>query len=244
MKHITTSRRRVLRAGALSLAGLLGASALAPQPARAQAAPGQRISDEQALVDKARITAESMINDPKVAPLKTWLGRAKGVIIIPSFLKAGFVLGGGGGSAVVLARDETGIWSPPAFYTLSEASIGLQLGVQDAEVIFAVMTDAGMKSLIAHELKLGVDASMAVGPIGAGVQGNTTTAAGPDIYAFSRTGGVYGGATVQGGWLKPRQEWNEQYYGQGANPQAILIDKRFTNSGADGLRTALSLALR
>ncbi|HET9150017.1 MAG TPA: hypothetical protein VFO61_05995, partial [Alphaproteobacteria bacterium] len=86
MKHITTSRRRVLRAGALSLAGLLGASALAPQPARAQAAPGQRISDEQALVDKARITAESMINDPKVAPLKTWLGRAKGVIIIPSFL--------------------------------------------------------------------------------------------------------------------------------------------------------------
>src|SRR5690348_4620179 len=119
MKHITTSRRRVLHAGALSLMGLLGVSALAP-PAHAQAAPGQRISDEQALVDKARITAESMINDPSVAPLKTWLGRAKGVIIIPSFLKAGFVLGGGGGSAVVLARDESGIWSPPAFYTLSE----------------------------------------------------------------------------------------------------------------------------
>jgi lipid-binding SYLF domain-containing protein len=244
MKDITASRRLVLHAGALSLAGLLGALVLAPLPARAQAAPGQRISDEQALVDKARITAESMINDPSIAPLKTWLGRAKGVIIIPSFLKAGFVLGGGGGSAVVLSRDESGIWSPPAFYTLSEASIGLQLGVQDAEVILAVMTDAGMISLIEHELKLGVDVSMAVGPIGAGVQGNTTTAAGRDIYAFSRTGGVYGGATIQGGWLKPRQEWNEQYYGAGANPQAILIDKRFTNSGADGLRTALSLALR
>lgn len=246
MRHITTSRRGLLQRSALSLAALLGAAALsgAPTPARAQAASSQRISDAQALVDKARITAESMINDPSVAPLKTWLARSKGVIIIPSFLKAGFLLGGAGGSAVVLARDASGIWSPPAFYTVSEASIGLQIGVQDAEVILAVMTDSGMQSIIQHELKLGVDASMAVGPIGAGVQGNTTTAAGADIYAFARTGGVYGGATIQGGWLKPRQEWNEQYYGQGAMPQAILVDKRFTNSGADGLRNALSQALR
>jgi lipid-binding SYLF domain-containing protein len=225
---------------ALALMGV----AFAPVPVYAQAGPGQRISDAQALVEKARTTAESMINDPSVAPLKTWLGRAKGVIIIPSFLKAGFVLGGAGGSAVVLARDDAGVWSPPAFYTVSEASFGLQLGVQDAEVILAVMTDSGMQSIIEHELKLGVDASMAVGPIGAGVQGNTTTAAGADIYAFARTGGVYGGATVQGGWLKPRQTWNDEYYGAGATPQAILVEKRFTNSGADGLRNALSQALR
>lgn len=223
-----------------SLAWLLIATGVAAaSPARAQS-----ISDQQALVDRARATAESMINDPGIAPLKDWLKRAKGAIIVPSFLKAGFVLGGAGGSAVVLTRDATGNWSAPAFYTLSEASFGLQIGVQDAEIIFAVMSDKAMRSIIDHELKLGVDASMAVGPVGAGVQSSTTTAAGADIYAFARTGGVYGGATIQGGWLKPRQSWNVAYYSEGATPVAILEQHRFTNSGADGLRTSLAQLVR
>jgi len=225
----------ILRALACLAFGL----AMAAGPARAQA-----ISDQQALVDRARATVESMINDPGIAPLKNWLKRSKGVIVIPSFLKAGFVLGGAGGSAVVMTRDASGNWSPPAFYTVSEASFGLQIGVQDAEIIFAVMTDKGMNSIIHHELKLGVDASMAVGPVGAGVQGSTTTAVGADIYAFARTGGAYGGATVQGGWLKPRQSWNVLYYSEGATPEAILVQKRFTNSGADGLRASLAQLVR
>jgi lipid-binding SYLF domain-containing protein len=212
--------------------------------AAAVPAHAQSISEQQALVDRARATAESMINDPGVAPLKDWLKRAKGVIVVPSFLKAGFVLGGAGGSAVVLTRDAGGTWSAPAFYTVSEASFGLQIGVQDAEIIFAVMTDKGMRSIIRNQIKLGVDASMAVGPVGAGVQGNTTTAAGADIYAFARTGGVYGGATIQGGWLKPRQSWNVAYYSEGATSEAILVQHRFTNSGADGLRASLAQLVR
>ena len=63
-------------------------------PAMATAA-----SEEQLLVDKARITFESFMSDPNMSFLKGHLKEAKGILIIPSLLKAGFVFGGSGGTA-------------------------------------------------------------------------------------------------------------------------------------------------
>lgn len=206
-------------------------------------APGHSlaVSETQQLVDKANLTAAKLLNHKDFPELRDWMKKAKGVFIVPSMLKAGFVFGAAGGSGVLLARDASGNWSAPAFYTIGAGSFGLQIGLEDSEIMFVVMTDAGMKALINNEVKLGAKASMAVGPIGAGIEGATTLGLGGDIYAFSKGVGLYGGVVLEGAWIKKRNSYNADYYGKLATPKAILIDRKFNNPGADKLRALLDI---
>jgi len=61
-------------------------------------------SDQRSLVTAATLTFANFTNDPDMAWLKRNLGRAKAVLIAPEITKAGFILGGSGGRAVVVAR--------------------------------------------------------------------------------------------------------------------------------------------
>jgi lipid-binding SYLF domain-containing protein len=221
------------------MAGIL-LCALVSAPLHSTQAQTTPVSDAQQLVDKSKLTAEKMLNDPQLNTLRGWMRSAKGVLIVPSFLKAGFVIAGAGGSGVLLSRDAGGNWSSPAFYTIGEGSFGLQGGVQDAEMIMVIMTDKGMNALINSEVKLGADASIAVGEVGAGVEGSTTAGLGKDIYTYSKTSGLYGGASVEGAWVKSRDSLNAEYYGKSATPRAIVIERKFNNSGADALRNVLA----
>src|SRR3954464_2016856 len=83
----------------------------------ASGAPVRAASDQQELVDRARITIEAMRGDRSFGNSASLLGRAKAVMIVPELVKGGFFLGGEGGSAILVARGEDG-WSYPAFYTL------------------------------------------------------------------------------------------------------------------------------
>jgi lipid-binding SYLF domain-containing protein len=85
--------------------------------------------DSQAIVDKARITLGEFMRDKDYTWLNANLGKAKGVLIYPQVVKAGFVWGGSGGTGVLLVKDaKTGEWSQPAFYTMGSVSWGLQIG--------------------------------------------------------------------------------------------------------------------
>ncbi len=206
-------------------------------------APGQSlaVSETQQLVDKAKLTADKLLAHDKFPKLKGWVKKAKGVFIVPSMLKAGFIFGAAGGSGILLARDKSGKWSSPAFYSIGAGSFGMQIGLEQSEIIFVVMTDAGMKALINNEVKLGAKASMAVGPVGAGVEGATTLGLGGDLYAVSKGVGLYGGLALEGAWIKKRQSYNVEYYGKTASPRAILVDRKFNNPGADKLRAVLDI---
>lgn len=204
------------------------------------AAPALAQEEQQALVDKARISLNALRNDPDHPNLKTTLARAKAVLIIPSLLKAGFLIGGEGGSGVLLVRNANGEWSSPAFYTLASGSVGLQIGAQDAEVLFTVMTDKGLQQVLKNEFKLGADASIALGPIGGGVEASTTLNMGADIYAFSKTRGAFAGGSFEGSYIKPRTEWNKLYYGQALSVEDIVLNGKASNPGADALRQALA----
>ena len=137
--------------------------------------------EQQGLVDQARVTFESFMTDKNQAWLKENLNQAKGLIIIPSLLKAGFVIGGSGGSGVLIVKDDkTGQWSQPAFYTLGAGSIGFQIGAEAAEVIMMVRTQKAVDALFTSSFKLGGDTSVAVGPVGTGVKSNIVA----DILSF------------------------------------------------------------
>jgi lipid-binding SYLF domain-containing protein len=222
-------RRHVLIGGGAAVVAALAGSL----PARAA-------SDQQEIVEKARLTAEGMLADANFPTLRKWISRARAVLIVPSLLKAGFFLGAEGGSGVLLARGKDG-WSYPAFYTIGAASFGLQAGVQDSEVMFAIMTENGLRAMMNDEVKLGADASIAVGPVGAGVEGATSTAMNADIYSFAKTRGLFAGVSFEGAVVTSRDSYDTAYYGKGATPRAILLDRRFSNHDADGLRRALAM---
>ena len=139
-------------------------------------APGARAaSDAQELIDRARFTAEKMLKHPDTKAMRRWVRKAKGILIVPSLMKAGFVIAGEGGRGVLLARNSSNVWSPPAFYTIGSGSLGLQIGFQDSEVMLVIMTDGALEAILSSKVKLGADASVAAGPVGLGVEGATTT---------------------------------------------------------------------
>lgn len=116
----------------------------------------------------------SVLRDPNFGAARTQLKRARGIMIVPQLLKAGFVIGGEGGFGVLLSRDAQGRWSAPSFVSLAGASFGFQIGVESKEAMFIVMTDKGMNSLLSAQAKLGADASVTAGPVGAGAEAATT----------------------------------------------------------------------
>jgi len=190
-------------------------------------------SEQQTLVDSADRTLSNFLRDPDMTWLQQNIGRAKAVMIAPQVVKAGFIFGGSGGRSVMLARDaKTGKWAGPAFYTLATASVGFQAGVEVSEVVTLVMTEKGLNSLMAPSVKLGGDASVAAGPIGAGAKSDVVA----DFVSFSRAKGLYGGLNLDGTVIAISNEWNEAYYNKkGILPPDIVIRMSARNKGADKL---------
>jgi lipid-binding SYLF domain-containing protein len=221
----TTIARRLIGLFAFALAAIAG-------PAAAE-------TQEQDLVNAAETSFDNFIRDPDMTWLQQHIGSARGVLIAPQLVKAGFIFGGAGGRAVLFIRnDETGHWEGPAFYNLVTASVGLQAGVAVAEMVTLVMTDKGVNTLLADSVKIGGDASVAAGPVGAGANADITT----DFIAFSRAKGLYGGLNIDGTVIAVANAWNEAYYGRGVLPPDILVRSSVHNAQADRLASALSRA--
>src|SRR6266404_8085897 len=165
--------------------------------------------EQQSLGDKADKTLSNFLRDPDMTWLQQNIHRAKAVMIAPEVAKAGFIFGGSGGRAVVIAHDaKSGKWVGPAFYTLATASVGFQAGISVSEAVTLVMTEKGLNSLLATSVKLGGDASVAAGPVGAGAKSDVIA----DFITFSRAKGVYGGLNLDGTVINITNDWNEVYY--------------------------------
>lgn len=199
-----------------------------------------RASDQQEIVDRAKVTVDLLRSEANFSQhISSLLQRARGVLIVPNLFRAGFVLGGEGGTGVLLVKGSDGSWSSPAFYGMGSGSVGLQIGVQSAEVMFIILTDGGLEKIMNNSVKVGADLSLAIGPVGAGLEGSTTANLRADIVAYSKAVGLFGGVSVEGSILTVREEWNRAYYGDGATARAIVIERRFDNPGSGALRFSL-----
>ncbi|MDW8445590.1 MAG: lipid-binding SYLF domain-containing protein [Acetobacteraceae bacterium] len=206
--------------------------ALAATAARAQA-------EQQALVDRATLTVNELLGGQHGEDSRRVLRRSRAVLIFPRVFRGGFIIGGEGGSGVLVARDAGGSWSAPAFYGLGGASLGLQIGIQDAQVIIFIMSDRALRAVLQSQFKFGADASLAVATIGAGIAGGTTAALNADFVSMSRARGLYAGISLEGSILARRNEDNEAYYGRPVSAEQIVVTMEVHNPGADNLRAAL-----
>jgi len=219
----------------------LAAAAILAAVLSAAATPKAMASDAdeaQALVDRARITFGEFMRDDNYSWMRDHLKDAKGVLIYPQVLKAGFVFGGSGGTGVLLSREGKVDWSAPAFYTMGSVSFGLQIGGESAEVILLVMSQQGMDSLLTSKFQLGGDASIALGPVGGGAKGDVTA----DFLSFAKSKGLYAGLNLDGSYLSVRDGLNKAYYGKEVSPADIIVRQSVSNKGADRLREELKQA--
>ena len=192
--------------------------------------------DAQGIVDNANATVGKFMRNKEYTWLHANLPRAKALLIYPQVLKAGFFLGGSGGTGVLLVRDEkTGAWSQPGFYTLGAVSFGLQIGGEAAEVVVMVMSQKAVDSLATSKVKLGGDTSFALGPVGAGAKGDVTA----DFISFAESKGLYAGLNLEGSYVAVRESLNKAYYGKDVTRNQIFVEKKVNNPGSAKLRETL-----
>jgi len=199
--------------------------------------------DAQALVEKARLTLEAFAADKDMGPpLKDLLKKAHGVVVYPSVLRGAFLVGASGGSGVCLAYDaKAKRWSDPAFYTIGEASFGLQVGGDASEMVLVALSERGVSALLATSGKLGAQASVAAGPVGAGAAAATQNLS-ADIVSYSRAKGAYAGVSVEGAVVATRDALNTAYYKKAVSPTDILIKHTVSNKAAAPLVQAVAKA--
>lgn len=181
----------------------------------------QRISD-------CALVFEEMMEAPDAGVSTDLLRRSRAIIIFPSVLKAGLGVGGQYGTGVILRKNpSTGRWGPPAFLTLIGGSFGWQVGIQATDLLILVMSDVSLRSLFKDKFTIGVDASVAAGPIGRDASAATDIGLSAGMLSYSRAKGIFAGISIKGSVLEPDWEANSAYYGS----ELSIIDIFFKAQG-------------
>ncbi|MGB7847668.1 MAG: lipid-binding SYLF domain-containing protein [Candidatus Acidiferrum sp.] len=206
--------------------------------------PSEAKTEGDRLQNAGKVMQE-ILNVPDDIP-QDLIDKARCVVVMPSVLKAAFVVGGSFGRGTMVChtgKDFTGPWGAPAMYALEGGSFGLQIGGEATDFVFLVMNDRGANSLLHSKVRLGVDASAAGGPKGRSASADTDAYMRAEILSYSRARGVFAGISLDGSTLRPDNEANRKLYGQSASAEKILTESDVTApSSAHDLIVALQKA--
>jgi SH3 domain-containing YSC84-like protein 1 len=180
---------------------------LAAFPSRAS---GQ--AQEAATIDTANNVLTEFINMPLDGIPRAMLTRAQGVVIVPNMVKAGLVVGGRLGKGVVVVRDKNGVWRPPLFISLAGGSVGWQAGIQSSDVVMVFNTQRSVAGLMSGKFTVGLDASAAAGPVGRQASAATDLKLQAEVFSYSRSRGLFVGASLDGLILQIDNATNQTYY--------------------------------
>ncbi|NZA25865.1 lipid-binding SYLF domain-containing protein [Luteimonas sp. SJ-92] len=192
---------------ALSLAGAGTAVAGPQEDARAQNA--------------VRVLTEIQAIPESGIPDKL-LDEARAIVVVPDTIKAGLVIGGRRGHGLMAVKSPDGTWSAPSFVRLTGGSIGLQAGVQSADVVLVFRNDRSLESVVNGKFTLGADAGVAAGPLGRNASTATDGQLKAEIWSWSRARGLFAGVALDGAVLSIDDDANEAVYGQGTTPRMIF----------------------
>jgi SH3 domain-containing YSC84-like protein 1 len=211
---------------------ILAAGLLLIAPATFAAAGGpakDKDKDESERLENAGTVVDEILNVPDDIP-QDLLDKARCVVILPSVVKAAFVVGGSFGRGAMVCRTGEhfhGPWGAPAMYALEGASVGFQIGGQATDFVILVMNDRGAESLLKSKVKLGADAAVAAGPKGRDAQADTDAYLRSEMLSYSRSRGVFAGVSLEGSTLRPDGEANRKVYGRDASAAEIITESKF-----------------
>ena len=219
---------------------LLAGTAAAMASPFLTAVPSLADAKRQSLVDQSLNSARKVLSGKDYPDALRNMGKARGVIIVPEMVQGGFILGAAGGRGILVGRTSPNHWTYPAFYNLGSGSVGFQAGAKVSEIVFIILTEKGLAAILDHKFKFGAEAGVTMVAVGIGLEGASTAATGADIVAYASSNGLFAGASLEGSYIDPDNDWNALYYGAGATGRQIVMDGRFSNPGAEPLRQFLA----
>src|ERR1700757_1491197 len=188
------------------------------------AGPSSDKEKDENRLENAGTVMDEILNVPDDIP-QDLLDKARCVVVLPSVLKAAFIVGGSYGRGTMVCRtgkDFTGSWGPPAMFALEGGSVGLQIGGEATDFVFLLKNDRAATSLMHSKVRLGADASAAAGPKGRSASADTDAYMRAEILSYSRARGVFAGISLEGSTLRPDGEANRKLYGKSANAAEII----------------------
>jgi lipid-binding SYLF domain-containing protein len=194
--HARNSRLPVI---ALLLAAVLAAA----EPAHAQS------DDDEKLARAADVLRNFTADDDRSIPADL-LARARGIVVIPTLVRGGFIIGGRRGRGVMAVRSTSGEWSNPAFVTLTGGSMGFQFGAEAADVVLVFGNDRSIRHISDGKFTLGGDATAVAGPLGRRTTAAVTGKA--EVYIYTHSKGLFAGAAFEGARLDVDEEGNAVFY--------------------------------
>ena len=166
-------------------------------------------------ISKSTETLNELVQTPDDRIPEHILQRAEAIVVIPSLIKGGFIVGAENGKGIMSVRDaRSGGWSVPSFVAITGGSVGWQIGVQSVDLVLLVMNKDGVNDLLSSEFKLGGEGSVAAGPVGRTAQAATDAKMGAKILAYSRAKGLFAGLSLQGSSLRDDKDSNKDLYGK------------------------------
>jgi SH3 domain-containing YSC84-like protein 1 len=176
-------------------------------------------------VENSGKVISEILNVPEDIP-QDLLDKADCVIVLPSVVKAAFIVGGSFGRGVMTCRtgdNFSGKWGAPTMIALEGGSFGLQIGGQATDFVLLVMNDRGADGILTSKVKLGADASAAAGPKGREVSAATDATMRAEILSYSRARGVFAGVSLEGSTLRPDGDANKSLYGKEIPAKDIVL---------------------
>jgi lipid-binding SYLF domain-containing protein len=192
------------------------------------------------LTTSAEVLSEIMAAPDKGMPQEL-LEKAQCVVIVPGMKKGAFIVGGNYGRGYILCRQSSGSgWSAPGAVKVEGGSVGLQVGASETDVVMLVMNKRGADKLLSSKFTLGVDASVAAGPVGRTSSAETDLKMQAEILTYSRSRGVFAGVALNGATLRPDEETNAELYGEKVENQEIVMGNTKPPEAASDLRAELT----
>ena len=187
-----------------------------------------RAADDTKEVDRVENAGKVMseiLNVPDDIP-QDLLNKAYCVVVLPSVLKAAFIVGASYGRGVMTCRSGAnfeGPWGPPTMMALEGGSFGLQLGGEATDFVLLIMNGRGANAVLSSKVKLGADASAAAGPKGRNAEASTDVTLRAEILSYSRARGLFAGISLAGSTVRPDNSANEKLYKKKVAPQDVVF---------------------
>ncbi len=211
--------RRILSAALIAL--FIGLPTLfVPSSVRAEDA-----TKEEDRMKAAGQVVKEIMDIPDNIP-QSLIDKANCVIVFPSVLKAAFIVGASYGRGIMTCRSGEGFngpWSAPSMMALEGASFGFQAGGQATDFVLLVMNEQGANAILSSKVKIGGDASAAIGPVGRNAAADTDVTLRAEILTYSRARGLFAGVDISGSTLRPDNDANERIYGKKISARDIVL---------------------
>ncbi len=198
-------------------------------------------STPERMLDTAESVFSSFVHHPeRRADMQDLLRRSRGLIIVTSYNRAGFIIGGAFGRGLLLAKNEDGSWTNPAFVEVGGGGLGLQAGISTAEMLVFIMTNKGLEAVINDQVRLGVMGGVSVLTLGREMSAARALRTGSDVITIAQTAGLYGGIALEGSAISADGNRNRAFYGQNVSMHDIIINNSVNSPQTERLREMIA----